>query len=485
MAKSGQRTFAQILLDVPRDEFIEDYTVKLLSTTELTKKYHISLSSLNKIISHYELVRDSHAVKSRVNSLVKSKMFKEVIDKISREDLYRYYIEEDHGYYETLKHFNVTDWTFNKLLDAYDIKKDRSKSFQKGLQKRIDLYGIGNETNWRKGHETRANHYGSIEESYRQGLEKQKETMLERYGVARLWFKDDNNISKRTSNVNKKFAEKLDRYGISYEVEYPVYDRVFDFKIGDILVEIDPYITHNTTFNPYNKKNDYIGIGINYHKEKSKLAQEHGYRCIHVWDWDDTGKIIQLLLKRKRIYARDCQVREIYLSEAKEFLDRYHLQNYGRCRIRLGLYYKDELVSVMTFSKPRYNKKYDYELIRYASSHQVIGGAEKLFKYFINNYAPKSVISYCDNSKFDGKVYKMLGFIKKSSGIPTRHWYNGKNHYTDAFIRQIGFSQAIHGCSAKEDNLDTSDNTILMLREGYYEIYDCGQATHVWTNPNC
>ena len=57
-----------------------------------------------------------------------------VIDRVSKEDLIKYYIEEDHNYYDTIKHFELTDWMFNKVLDYYGIKKDRSKSCKKGIQ---------------------------------------------------------------------------------------------------------------------------------------------------------------------------------------------------------------------------------------------------------------------------------------------------------------------------------------------------------------
>mgnify|MGYP007037140579 CR=1 FL=1 len=79
----------------------------------------------------------------------------------------------------------------------------------------------------------------------------------------------------------------------------------------------------------------------------------------------------------------------------------------------------------MTFGKPRYNKNYEYELIRYCSSKNIVGGAEKLFNYFIKTYNPKSIISYCDWSKFNGDVYLKLGFIYKSYSIG-KHWYNIK-----------------------------------------------------------
>ena len=60
----------------------------------------------------------------------------------------------------------------------------------------------------------------------------------------------------------------------------------------------------------------------------------------------------------------------------------------------------------MSFGKPRYNTEYEWELLRLCTKHDV---AEKLFKYFVDNYSSNSIVSYCDLSKFEGQVYSKLG----------------------------------------------------------------------------
>ena len=52
----------------------------------------------------------------------------------------------------------------------------------------------------------------------------------------------------------------------------------------------------------------------------------------------------------------------------------------------------------------------DYELIRFASSGSVIGGASRLFTNFLRDTKVKKVISYSDNDLFDGNLYNILGF---------------------------------------------------------------------------
>ena len=131
----------------------------------------------------------------------------------------------------------------------------------------------------------------------------------------------------------------------------------------------------------------------------------------------------------------------------------------------------------MTFGKPRYNKHYQYELIRYCSCYNIIGGAEKLFKHFIKDYSPTSIISYCDNSKFSGKVYNQLGFDLIDYGKPSKHWYNIKTnqHITDNLLRQRGFDQLFGTNYGK----GTSNEELMKLHD-FVEVYDCGQSKYVW-----
>lgn len=159
------------------------------------------------------------------------------------------------------------------------------------------------------------------------------------------------------------------------------------------------------------------------------------------------------------------------------FLNAYHLQNTCKGQtIRYGLYKSEILVQLMTFGKPRYNKKYELELLRLCShkDYKIVGGAEKIFKYIVNIYKPKSIISYCDNSKFSGDVYKRLGF-KKQVSPPSKHWYNAKTkqNITDNLLRQRGFDQLFGTNYGKG-----TSNEELMLEYGFLPVYDCGQNAY-------
>lgn len=331
-------------------------------------------------------------------------------------------------------------------------------------------------------------------------LKKSRQTCLEKYGVEMAAQNPDvkNKISKTVKNKygvdwacmrkeiygkkRKNSQPNLDFYNLLIEnnidkidTEYTVGNYVYDFRIDDnILIEINPSATHNVTWNPYPKNR----ITKNYHLEKSLNAKNNGYKCICVWDWDDVYKIINIIKNRESIYARNCIIKEVDKKECDDFLNTYHLQNTCKNqRIRLGLYHNNELVSVMTFGKPRYNKNYDYELIRLCSKKYVIGGDEKLFKYFVNTYNPQSIVSYCDNSKFSGITYNKLGFDIVKTPTPSCHWYNmrTKQHITNNLILQKGFDKLFGTNYGKN-----TSNTELLLKYNFIQIYDCGQTTYKW-----
>ena len=387
--------------------------------------------------------------------------YNEVINNISKEEIEKYYIEGNHTRKETIEHFGINEALLYKLMVDYNtLKHERFENLIARISKKdLEDYYINGKHTYIETMEHFNIKTKSIWTFYK---------LINYYGLPHTF--DVN----RNSKPNVGFKNLLDTLGISYEQEFYIGRKHYDFKIKNTLIEIDPTYTHNST-NGF--KNLTEATPPFYHLEKSKLALDNGYRCIHIFEWEDPEKIINLLLDRDILYARKCTLKEVSLIDAKNYLKEFHLQGYARDQIRLGLYHGNELVSVMTFGKPRYNKNYEWELIRYCSHYNVIGGAEKLFTYFIKNYNPESIISYCDNSKFKGIIYNNLGFKLKDYGTPTKHWHNEntKIHITDNLLRQRGFDQLF-----KTNYGKGTSNEELMLKNGFVTVYDCGQSKYIW-----
>lgn len=280
----------------------------------------------------------------------------------------------------------------------------------------------------------------------------------------------------KISNLNRSFSNYLLSLDIPNELEFKIDSYSYDVHVlnSNVLIEIDPSWTHSTYPTP-----KFGSISKEYHTNKTNEAKKHGYRCIHIFDWDDSRKVAKMLQHKNTMYARKCSVETISERECNEFLSEYHLQ--GTCRgqeIRLGLKQDNRLLGVMTFGKPRYNNKFEYELLRlcYDPSIQIVGGSRKLFKSFINSeFQPNSILSYCDNSKFNGDVYISLGFKLADKGSPSKHWSKGSKQITQNLLNQRGYDQLFNTKYGKG-----TSNEELMLKNKWLPVYDCGQSRYEW-----
>lgn len=463
MLERRKDSFKDTLNRVSKEDLKVLFCDEMLSIPKIGKKLGVCEEVVNKLVKHYKLERSrKDLMKLTINkSKNYGKDFQESITRISKEDLIKYYIDEDHEYEETAEYFHIKCSMLDKIKLYYGVKKDFSKTASKNINKKYIEYGS--------------------KENYINHLKiKSRETLIHKYGSL------DNIpdfLHKKNSKPNLKFKKLLEDLNISFTQEFPLSSREYDFKVGDSLIEINPTYTHNSTWSHFNEH----GLDPKYHYNKSKLALANGYRCIHIFDWDNSEKISKSLQNKEIVYAKNGEIKEVPKIDADEFLNIYHFQNSCRGqKIILGLYFKDELIQLMSFGTPRYNKNYEWELLRLCTKNNylVVGGAERLFKHFINIYGPKSIISYCDNSKFKGDIYLKLGMYLLNSGKPTKHWYNEKLniHITQNLLSQRGFDQLLgdkFGNYGKGTN-----NEDLMLAHGFVEVYDCGQSSYGWINYN-
>jgi hypothetical protein len=223
-----------------------------------------------------------------------------------------------------------------------------------------------------------------------------------------------------------------------------------------------------------------------YHKRKTDLAEQKGIRLLQLFDYELMDnrkmKVIESIIlggcnKNRRIFARECKLQEIDSISYKNFLDDNHIKGSIISKVKMGLFYGDELMMVAGFSKPRFNKNYEWELIRLCSKtgFAVVGGATRIFSNFKKLYKPKSVISYCDRRFFTGLVYQKMGMERLGSNEPNYIWV--KNLGKDFKIVSRYGSQK-HKISDSTNQNMTED--AIMRQHKYMKVYDSGQSVFVW-----
>lgn len=232
-----------------------------------------------------------------------------------------------------------------------------------------------------------------------------------------------------------------------------------------------------------------IRLGNTYHQQKTIQCIQNRIRLIHIfeYEWNDIEKQARIKnflsdligTNKKEIYARNTEIKTLDSETAKMFEETYHLQGSANSTVNLGLYNNDELVGLMTFGKPRFNNNFEWELIRlcYKTGTVVIGGTEKLFKHFINNYKPKSVISYCDISKFDGNTYLKLGFETSQSALtaPNYIWVSPERDLV--LTRYQTQKQKLLDMGYEEFG---NTETEIMENLDFIKVSDCGNLRFEW-----
>ena len=229
-----------------------------------------------------------------------------------------------------------------------------------------------------------------------------------------------------------------------------------------------------------------------YHQNKSILGFQKRIHILHIFEheWLDPRKqkILKGILRNNLsnnktiLYARNCTVKHIDNKTCTEFLDKTHLQGAVTSEIRLGLFDKSSnLMGVMTFGRPRFSSEYEYELIRLAwlPDVNVVGGSEKLFKAFIKEYNPSSIMSYCDIGKFSGNVYLKLGFKPADS----KEFITSPNYnWVDLSATKVVSRYKAQKHKLIEAGLGTELDTESEIMEslGYLKVYDSGNAKFVW-----
>ena len=249
------------------------------------------------------------------------------------------------------------------------------------------------------------------------------------------------------------------------------------FKLASPIQPVELRYVDSSQFPLDNSKwgPGYCGTSSSFFASLSKKKQKEGTRVIFIKDYeieeensfkDSNGTDIDgyrrkwEVLKstiltacgktKTKIYARDCEVREVPKAEEQAFLQRCCFYGARGSSLALGLYLKRDrgelkkgtLVLLATFGLNFYgNKKHKtdpkVEVLRVATclNVQVVGGASKIFSHFIKDYPALTVVRA--GQKVEIPVDKVVYYVDadhwsgtgmKAQGYELKEWITNGFH---------------------------------------------------------
>ncbi len=255
--------------------------------------------------------------------------------------------------------------------------------------------------------------------------------------------------------LNKKYT--LDRS--SSKEEYEIMKWLMEIKPGieiehhcrrfkDInnkVMELDIYLPEYNVAIEYNGTYWHSKLNIDdnkYHYNKSVSCENIGIRLIHIFEYEWYNERQKPILKNiiksaigiidNKIFARKCKIEVKRPIELKEFFNTNNIQGFRNGKLAICLTCDNEVVMSYIFGHPFFGKgKYEWEVIRGATklNTTIVGGASKLFKYFIKNYDPSNCVYYIDYNYFNGNSLEHIEnmeYIKSQVSFKNLFLSNGE-----------------------------------------------------------
>lgn len=305
------------------------------------------------------------------------------------------------------------------------------------------------------------------------------------------------NISPRKHFTSSKAEDEIASFLDSMNIDYVRCDRsILNGQEIDILIEshklaieYDGLRYHCEGISNKNKES---------HLKKTLLAEEKGYKLIHIFEDEYMlnkelvlDKIVHILKlnNKEKIPARKCEISEISIKDAKPFLDAFHLQGFSNATTYLGGFYGDKLIGVMCFKKCGLDMTEEWELSRFATNinFNCQGLASKMFSFFNKKYKPKTVVSFADRrwtTDEKNNLYTKLGFHFLGYTRPSYTYFKIKNPQGEERYKRchkLAFRK--HILLKKYPNLSENLTEKEMAEQlGYMRMWDCGMLKFVFFN---
>ena len=215
----------------------------------------------------------------------------------------------------------------------------------------------------------------------------------------------------------------------------------------------------------------------NYHLNKTELANSKGYKLIHITEdeWLENEKLCKGLLRRilnfkkYHISQNKCSIVELTENEKNVFISKYSFSGDDNSSIRIGLKYKNYIVSCITLMK----KKDYWRILNYCTlnNFEITNDFNTMIDYFVLKYKPVEIRYNLDRRWFNDLNSNRFTLDNTTD---VKCWYTS---HCDRF-ETIDFTRKT--LPNIIDNYDKSKTIVENLENnGYGRYYDCGNLVYI------
>ena len=243
----------------------------------------------------------------------------------------------------------------------------------------------------------------------------------------------------------------------------------------NIAIEFNGLFWHNSDKGVHGKS----AKTMMYHHDKSIECEQKGIRLIHIFEdeWTSNQKLCKSKLKKiispskmRHIDGHLCQISNSVDEMTKNiFLAKYSFDETDRSSKCYSLKFKNHVVAMMTFAKPRNKNGWQWQILNYLEVNSFIidDGFQILFDAFVEENHAKSICLYATHDWNTKQSYNScLSFIEEKD--PRLYWMHGLNRIKSTSINASNVKSIL-----KKYN-DAASFLKNMNDNGYYRIYDSG-----------
>lgn len=293
-----------------KEEIYNMYITQNHSSDEVSKYFNFSKSTFFKIIKKYNIKKDKKLIlQLRINTVLN----KYGVENVSQNNDIKKSKEKTCLSHYGVKNPNQAKEVREKTRQTNLVRYgSTTPAGNKGIVEKMKTtckqkYGVDNpslvEEFKNKRRETNLVNFGVECNLSSQEQQKQiKDTCLQKYGVPYYCMTPEcrNRSHGSYSKNNERIALLLKQRKIKFQREFALGKYVYDFKIGNILLEINPTYTHSVDIAYHNKC---AKLTYDYHYLKSSIASNNGYLCIQIFDWINTELILDNIVNNSYLKA--------------------------------------------------------------------------------------------------------------------------------------------------------------------------------------